>query len=324
MKKINIIIAIAICFGVIVLAHGGSAHASSGCGFDSAGDYTCRSSGNLRNTPDPGTATPPPYSGPQNNSMVIPPVPPYTPGDLSFGITVPYIPVFPIVTIPIYPPLTGVPVIPLILCNPIIQALLNPDGSPRDPMGPVSPGGNACSYESAAALVLARENGAFASAPNDQVFCTYQDSGAGCGDAGLYNAIGPGIRLGCNPGVITKTDGSAVLMQEGECTTKERIMVAYEGSVLQTYQDRADNVMEEAAAAGNPVCDECLQNVMVSMAYRGDLATIPGFRDAVVNGDYDAAITAVNNSPTNINDPALADRKQDIIDGLESARSSSC
>lgn len=117
MKKINIIIVIALFAAVGFLGFSPKAHATAGCGFDSAGDYTCRGSGDLRSLPDPGAATVPPYTGPQNNGVGLPPAPPYTPGDLSFGVVVPYVPLAPVFTIPIYTPLPGVIIPPVVLCD---------------------------------------------------------------------------------------------------------------------------------------------------------------------------------------------------------------
>lgn len=90
--------------------------AQTGCGFNTAGDYTCLSTGNLRLQPNPGAPTIPSYSGPQNNNLQIPLRPPYTPGDLIPGLIVPYIPVIPLFTFPVRFPIPGVPVLPIVLC----------------------------------------------------------------------------------------------------------------------------------------------------------------------------------------------------------------
>lgn len=291
------------------------AFATPGCGFDSAGDYTCRSVGNLRTPSDPGMPNIPGYSGPGQDGRIIPPRPLYTPGDLVPGLIIPFIPEFPPFVFPILVPLPGVPIIPIVLCNPV------PPVNPQPPIGPVTPGGPACGYPSAAALVMARENPAFGNLPDDARVCSYQDSGAGCGDAGGYNAVGPGIRLGCNPGAVRMPDGSAMVrtVDAPSCTTKALVMEAWQNTVLPRYQADADSVVNAAQNAGNPICNECMRNVLVSMDYRGDLHSIPGFTGYMTSGNYQAALEAVRNQPN-----VPADRRQDMIDGLNSIMSSNC
>ena len=117
MMKTNIIFALSFVFNVLSADLMRDAHAAApGCGFNTAGDYTCVSTGELRQPANPGRPNIPGYGGPQNNNMQIPSRPPYTPGDLSPGIVVPYIPVVPLFTFPLRVPIPGVPVIPIIHC----------------------------------------------------------------------------------------------------------------------------------------------------------------------------------------------------------------
>lgn len=137
MKKITIIAVFLCAFSLLSLsvrpanatAGGGPA---TGCGFNTAGDYVCVGSGNLRLPPNPGMPNIPGYGGPQNNNMQIPSRPPYTPGDLSPGLIIPYIPVIPIFTFPIRVPIPGVPVIPILFCQ---------NGVPTTPTTPTTPTG---------------------------------------------------------------------------------------------------------------------------------------------------------------------------------------
>ena len=149
MKKITIITAFLFVFSGLVLAvspayatNGPSGPAAlTGCGFNSAGDYTCVSSGNVRLPANPGAPNIPGYGGPQNNNMQIPPQPPYTPGDLSPGLIIPYIPVIPLFTFPLRLPLPGVPVIPIVLCDTMPTTPTTPGGNPHptpQPGGPCS------------------------------------------------------------------------------------------------------------------------------------------------------------------------------------------
>lgn len=141
MKKINSIAAFLFVFScLVVVANPASATAQAtqtGCGFNSAGDYTCISNGNLNLPPNPGAPNIPGYGGPQNNNMQIPPQPPYTPGDLSPGLIIPYIPVIPLFTFPIRIPIPGVPVIPIVLCT---TGPTTPT-TPTTPTGPSPTGG---------------------------------------------------------------------------------------------------------------------------------------------------------------------------------------
>lgn len=117
MIKTNIVFALSFVFNLLSADLMREAYAAApGCGFNAAGDYTCVSSGELRQPANPGPPNIPGYGGPQNNNMQIPSRPPYTPGDLSPGIVVPYIPVVPLFTFPIRVPIPGAPVIPIVNC----------------------------------------------------------------------------------------------------------------------------------------------------------------------------------------------------------------
>jgi GH24 family phage-related lysozyme (muramidase) len=92
------------------------AQAGAGCGFNSAGDYTCEGSG--KKLPgNPGSPTIPGYGGKNAQDIQNPGKPPYTPGDLNPGLTLPYVPFVPVIPLPISLPIPPVPVIPVITCN---------------------------------------------------------------------------------------------------------------------------------------------------------------------------------------------------------------
>lgn len=99
----------------------------AGCGFNTAGDYLCEGQSlTLPGMPPPTTV--PPYTGPQAQDYGPVPLDPYTPGDLTPGIVMPYIPVTPIFTLPTIPPIPGIIVMPPIQnCEAVLVGPVGPN-----------------------------------------------------------------------------------------------------------------------------------------------------------------------------------------------------
>lgn len=94
MKKMHKIACFALVVsGVAFFAAPHSYAQGEGCGFNTAGDYVCEG-GNLATPGDPGAPNIPGYDGPGSGDVSIPPVPPYTPGDLDPGDYTPTEPEF--------------------------------------------------------------------------------------------------------------------------------------------------------------------------------------------------------------------------------------
>lgn len=118
-KKATIALFFMMLCGIAVVVTAQSSWASgagAGCGFNTAGDYLCQGS-NKTLPGSPGSPNIPTYSGKNAQNITMPPKPPYTPGDLNPGITLPYVPFVPLIPLPISTPIPPVAILPTITCN---------------------------------------------------------------------------------------------------------------------------------------------------------------------------------------------------------------
>lgn len=183
MKKRTRFLKIALFASVLAIS-GGSGPASatsmlsgsSGCGFNTAGDYLCEGD-SLALPPNPGQIRIPGYSGTGSSSIDIPPTPDYTPGDLNPGTVRPYVPITPIFELPPGITMPGMPVVPIIHCR----------TEPDTPVGsdvPVGASGGCDEYY--AALRQRESSGNYqARRPGSQYWGAYQMGNAARQDAGV-------------------------------------------------------------------------------------------------------------------------------------------